>query len=244
MPFTTRDLLTEAFRDIAVLPAGAPLADPEASDGLSKLTRLFDNWNAERAGVYATRFATHTLVPALQPHTIGPTAYSPTFIVTQRPVAIEWANLVVPSSPTSTRYQITIRTSEWWGQLSSPGLSTSMPTDLYYSPDWPLGRLYLWPVPTAAYGLELNTRIVLADLGLDDEVYLPPGYRDAITRTLGEMLAPSYPPAVADAVEAAKARARIFANNDVTPRLATADYGTQSSATWINWRTGLPYGTR
>ncbi len=241
---TGRVLITEAFRDITVLSPGQPLDDPEASDGLSKLTRLFDNWNAERAGVYASRFTTYTLVPDLNPHTIGPAASSPTFTVTQRPVSIEWANLVIDDGENAVRYQLAIRNSEWWGQLSVPGLATSMPTDLYYSPDWPLGRLYLWPVPTAAYGLELNTRIVLADLGLDDEVSLPPGYRDAVTRTLGEMLAPGYPPAVADADAAAKARGRIFANNDVLPRLATADYGTQNSATWINWRTGLPYGAR
>jgi hypothetical protein len=42
-----------------------------------------------------------------------------------------------------------------------------------------------------------------------------------VTLTLGEMLAPSYPPAVADTAGAAKARGRIFANNDVQPRLVT-----------------------
>jgi hypothetical protein len=223
---TARVLLTEALQDIRVLAAGEVLDDTEGTDALRKLTRLFDNWNAERAGVYASTFTTHTLVPDLQPHTIGPSTFTPTFTVTQRPVSIEWANIVVGSGEDRLRYRLALRNSYWYGDQPMPGLTSNLPLVLYYSPDWPLGKLYLWPVPSAAYGLELQTRIVLADLGLDDTVSLPPGYRDALTLTLGEMLAPSHPPAVADPVAAAKARARIFANNDVQPRLMTADYGT------------------
>jgi hypothetical protein len=217
---TTRVLITEAFRDITVLSPGQPLDDPEASDGLSKLTRLFDNWNAERAGVYASRPTTYTLTADLNPHTIGPAASSPTFTVAQRPVSIDAANLISGD----IHYPLNIRNEEWYASLPMPSLAT-WPSDLWYSADWPLGRLYLYPVPDDDYGLQLWTRIVLADLGLDDAVNLPPGYRDAVTRTLGEMLAPGYPPAKADAVEAAKSRARIFANNDVQPTLATADAG-------------------
>ena len=224
MPYTCRDLLTETFRDISVLSAGAPLEDPEASDGLSKLVRLFDNWNAEKAGVYASRLTPYTLVPSLQPHTIGPAASTPTFTVTQRPVTIDAANLVI----NDIHYPLRVhRDPEWFASLTIPGLSTSMPTDLWYSPEWPLGRLYLYPIPDTAYALQLLTRIVLADLGFDDVVSLPPGYRDAIIRTMGEMLAPSYPPAVADAQAAAESRARIFANNDVPAPLATAGYSTR-----------------
>lgn len=226
---TTRDLITEALQDLAVLMPGDPLDDTEATAALSKVTRILDNWNAERAGVYASRQTTYTLVPDLQPHTIGPAASSPTFTVTQRPVSIEWANLLLSGGALDVYLPLNLRDADWFSALSVPGLSTDIPTDLYYSPEWPLGRLYFWPVPAAAYQMQLRTRIVLADLALDDDVSLPPGYRDALTLTLGEMLAPVYPPAHADPVAAATARARIFANNDVTPRLATADYTSRAS---------------
>jgi hypothetical protein len=112
---------------------------------------------------------------------------------------------------------------------------TSWPSDFWYSADWPLGKLYLYPVPDTDYGLQLWTRVVLAELDLDDTLSLPPGYRDAITLTLGEMLAPTYPPAVAQPVEAAKARARIFANNDPSPALATADSGIPRGGRGSGW---------
>jgi hypothetical protein len=233
MPYTTRDLITECYEDLTILAAGETLDPADAAFGLKKLTRLFDNWNAERAGVYANRLTTYTLVPSLNPHTIGPS--TATFTVTQRPVSIEWANIVI----SGVHYGLTPRGSQWWASLTIPAITTSIPTDIHYEPDWPNGSIYLYPVPDTAYGLELMTRVVLADLDLDDDVSLPPGYRDAVTLTLGEMVAPAYPPAQADTFAASKARARIFANNDETPKLATADSGMPGGrGRWFDWRSG------
>lgn len=237
---TTRELLQEAYEDLGILAPAQALSDEDADFGLKKLTRLLDSWNADRASVYATRFATYTLTPALQPHTIGPAASSPTFTVTQRPVSVESANLVLTGG---IRCALTRRDAQWWANLTIPALSSNIPTDLYYSPDWPLGKLYLYPVPSAAYQLDLFTRVLLADLALGDTVTFPPGYRDAITLTLEELIAPSYPPAQADHDGAARARARIMANNDVLPPLATLDSGMPGQSHRggsISWRTGLP----
>lgn len=219
MPYTARDLLTETYQDLTILATGETLSDTEAAFGLQKLVRLFDNWNAERSGVYANRLTTYTpLTPNLNPHTLGPTG---TFTTSQRPVSIEWANLVI----SGVRYPLNIRGSQWWAALPIPALATDIPSDLHYEPDWPDGSLYLYPVPAAAYGLELLTRIVLAELALDDTVSIPTGYRDAVILTVGEMIAPSYPPAVPSPDLAAKSRARIFANNDEIPPLMTRDSG-------------------
>lgn len=235
MPYTTRDLLTETYQDLTILSPGETLSDTDAAFGLLKLVRLFDNWNAERAGVYANRLVTYTLVPSLNPHTIGPN--SATFTVTQRPVSIEWANIVI----SAVRYPLNIRGSQWWASLTLPTLTVDIPSDLHYEPDWPNGNLYLYPVPASAYGLELMTRIVLADLALDDTVSLPPGYRDAVILTLGEMVALTYPPAVPSPQAAAKARARIYANNDETPPLATRDSGmpNQRGGRWFDYMSGM-----
>lgn len=238
MPYTTRDLLTETYRDLTILAAGETLDTTDEAFGLSKLTRLFDNWNAERAGVYANRLTTYALVPSLNPHTIGPTASSPTFVATQRPVTIDWANIVI----SNIRTPLNIRGSQWWAALTLPTLVVDIPSELHYEPDWPLGKIYLYPVPGAAYGLELLTRIVLADLAIDDTVTLPTGYRDAVILTLGEMIAGTYPPAVPQPEAAAKARARIFANNDETPPLFTRDAGLPGNgqrSRWFDYKSGL-----
>jgi len=236
MPYTVRDMLTETYQDLTLLAAGETLEPSDEAFGILKLTRLLDNWNAERAGVYANRLTTYTLTASLNPHTIGPTG---TFVVTQRPVSVDWANLVI----SDVRYPMRIKDAQWWAALTLPLLSTNIPGYLHYEPEWPNGKLYLYPVPAAAYGLELMTRIVLADLALDDTLTMPPGYRDAIILTLGEMIASTYPPAVPNPDAAAKARARIFANNDELPSLCTADSGIPSQGgrptAWFDYRSGM-----
>lgn len=242
MSYTTRDLLTETFQDLTILASGEPLSDDDANLGLNKLTRLLDNWNAERAGVYANRETTYTLTPNLNPHTIGPTGA--TWTTPQRPVSIDFASLVLPGGSLSVYRTLNIRDSKWWAGLTVPALATSIPTDLHYEPTWPNGSLYFYPVPNVAYSMQLLTRIVLADLALSDTLSLPPGYRDAIILTLGEMIALTYPPATPSPEAAAKSRARIFANNDETPSLATTDSGIprqggNGGGAWFDYRSGL-----
>jgi hypothetical protein len=237
MPYTTRDLLTTTFQKLTILAAGETLSPEDAAFGLENLTLLFDDWNAERAGVYANRQDTYTLVPSLNPHTIGPSAA--TFTVTQRPVSIEYANIVLSDG---VRVGLDLIGSREWASIPLPAIETGIPRVLHYEPTWPNGSLYLYPVPSAAYSLNLMTRIVLADLALGDTVTLPPGYRNAIILTLGEMIAPTYPPAEPDPVAASKARGRIFANNDETPSLATRDAGMPGAGRrgrYFDWRSGL-----
>jgi len=241
---TVRDLITETFQDLTVLAASESMDAGMAANGLSKLLRVLDDLNAERAGVYANRFQTYTLTPALQPHTIGVTGNSPTWTVTTaRPVSIDGANLVLTDVTPNVYRPLNLRSAEWWRGLPIPTLSTSIPTDLYYNPEWPNGQLYFWPVPDTAWGMQLWMRIVLADVGLDDTFTMPQGYRSAITLTLGEYLAPTYPSAIPQAEAAAKARARIFANNDETPALTTQDSGmprqSTKNRTTFNYRTGM-----
>jgi hypothetical protein len=239
---TASDIIRDALYELGVLAAGESLQAQDAEYGLGKLNRLLDNWNAERAAVYAQQFVTYTITPLLQPHTIGPTGA--TFTVTQRPQKIDGANIILDTSTPDVRTPLEIRGDDWWRDLPVPEVTGSVPTDLYYSPDWPNGSIYLWPEPTVAYGLELETRILLAALTLASTFSLPPGYQDAITLTLAESLVPAYPSAasILPVVEkmATRARGRVFGNNDVTPRLATVDAGMPGggSGSSFNYKTG------
>lgn len=240
---TVETLITETFRDLTVLAAGEPLDPTMAADGLSKLLRVLDDLNAERAGVYASSPQSFTMVPGTQPHTIGVTANSPDWVVTTaRPVEIDQANLVLTNVSPAVYIPMNKRDAQWWSQLIVPTLSTEIQTDFWYNPTWPNGNLYLWPVPSAAYDIQVWKRIVLAEVGLSDTFTMPQGYWSAITLTLGEYLAPSYPTAIPQPENAAKARARIMANNDVTPTLTTQDAGMPSGApanrTTFLYRTG------
>lgn len=233
---TVADVLTDALREIGVLNAVDPASGEDQTLALGKLNRLLDNWNAESRGVYAETIQTFTLVPGTNPHTIGTS--TPNWTVTQRPQAITRANLI---DANNLRTPIALHDREWWMALTDPTFQDANPRDGYYEPTWPNGSLYLWPTPSAAYSVELQLRVVLAQVVASDTFTLPPGYQDAITLTLAESLTtPFRVPLTPDLARSAdRARARIFGNNGRIPRLQTRDAGMPGgSGGRFDWRTG------
>lgn len=226
---TIRGICTDSLMELGVLAQGEAMTAETGDFMRRKLERLLNNWNAERCAVYATTFTSFTLSPSVSPHTIGPSAA--TFTVTQRPVSIDGISLALPGAAPTVYVELTARDEAWYRAQTVPDLSTDIPTDFFYEASWPNGEIYFWPVPDAAYDVRLTTRVVLDDaIALTDSFSLPPGYQDAITLTLAEESAVSFGTKAVEAANllaahAQKARARIFANNDSTPTLATRDHG-------------------
>lgn len=240
---TGLDYVTESLQELGVVGAVDPPSPEDAALGLNKLNRIFDNWNADKKGVYAWNFAPFTLTPNLSPHTIGPTGA--TFAATVRPSKIYGASLVLNNVTPNVNVPIRVVDEQWWLDQDVPDLATTMPTDLYYSPTWPNGSLYFWPVPTVAYGVELLIPIVLAEVTLASAMSLPPGYHDALVLTLAEDLAAPMKIDLSPvtAAKARRARARIFDANDPTVRLATRDAGMPSVGE-TSTRTNFNYHNR
>lgn len=238
---TIGDMVTSALSEIRVARAGDVL-DPESmARGIYVFNRLVNLWNADHRKGYADVFADYTLTPSLSPHTIGPGG---TFVVTERPVALLAAALNVGGSPEVFR-PINVRDAGWYATRTIPGLADSTPTDVFYQAAWPLGNLYFYPVPTAAYDVRLWTRVALAAVTQDQDFALPQGYQAALELTLAEELAPSFGQSVSEEFKtrARGARATVFGNNDDVPRIATCDSGMPcnggSAGAWfdINTRT-------
>ncbi len=230
------------MKELGVIASGET---PDASDIIDvrdKMRRLLNNWNADQRAVYAAAFLQFTLVPNLQPHTIGPTGV---WAVDSRPVSLDGANLILNNSPTPVNTPINVRDKQWWLANTIPAIATTYPTDVYYQADWPNGSLYFWPVPQSAYDVQLMVRLVLDDvIDFDTPFSLPPGYQDAITLTGAEDCVTLFSvsnPSILQMIEkkGREARARIFANNDPTPKLRTADSGLTGSSdrrgTWNFW---------
>lgn len=214
-------LCEQAAQELNLIMPGDNLSADDGALLLRKLNQIFGEWNTKRQAIYRSFPTTYTLTPSLSPHTIGPTG---TFVVAQRPVEIDAATLVLSAA---ANVPLTIRDAAWYADLAYPTLTSSVPTDLYYDPTWPNGSLYLYPVPTTAYGLELWTRATFASVVLSDTVTYPPGYEGAIIDTLAEDSAESLgrQPGQKLVERARRRRADLFALNDPTPRLVTVDAG-------------------
>jgi len=119
--------------------------------------------------------------------------------------------------------------------ISVKGLKTSQPTDLFYSPDWPNGSLYFWPVPATAYGVRLALWTIFQQFqaitdpigGPGGNTMIPPAYRAAMMLSLAEDMLPGSKRDANQVLlsKAAQARMAVFGNNTKAPRIETRDSG-------------------
>lgn len=241
---TGADVARAILLELAVIDPLDPTPPELLAYVLDKANRVINNWNADHGAAYVEEFASYTLTPNLNPHTIGPSAA--TFTVTQRPVSIETAKLVISTPTPPARLPITPLNAEQYASITVRGVTTDIPLYLYYAAGYPNGSIYLWPIPTAAYELELWTRVVLASLAAATDVAFPPGYEDALVLSVAETLTGPLtvpmPPGLQ--ANAAQARGRIWANNTMVPTLRTADSGMPNSGRGggFNWLTGTGGG--
>lgn len=253
--FKALDLVNSAMTELGLKSPEETLSTNDQNWGLEKLQRIIDRWNAARPTVFNVTFQKYTLLANTQPITIGPGGHTPApqFAMPNgqaRPVKIVAASVVLTSStPNVDAPFLKIRDDAWWAANRVKGLTSTLPTDLYYSPDNPLGNLYFWPIPTVANDVRLEMWTALAQvIDINTTSYgAPPGYWDALVMSLADALIPSYGTAVspetAVMVRSAKAQAMktIEANNMKSPRIATVAPGQKcrvGNRADFNWMTG------
>lgn len=190
---TAQNLITAALQEIEAISPGEQVSNDDAVWVLQKLQRLIDEYNARDPLIYNVNFTVFTLPTGVQPITIGPGG---NFDVNQRPVEIVNASLILNNGTpgaNDVEVPLDIRDDAWWAQQQIKGLESTLPTDLYYSPAWPLGQIYLWPVPTAINQIRIETRQVLGQIPtFAAQFSLPPAYWNAILYRLAVSLCPSF----------------------------------------------------
>lgn len=244
------DIITNALIEIGVVAPGENPDPSEAQFALTRLNKIVDSWNTKRVYIYANTLVNFLITPNLQPHTIGPVPTgsplppAPTFVITgSRPVRIANANIILNNVNPAVRNPLKIRDSDWWANQRLQGIKTTLPTDLYYSADWPNGSLFLWPVPTFGYGLELELETILQGFNaLGDTFSCPPGYPLALELTLAELLCSSFErqPSPVLISSASEARRAIAGLNAQAPRIALDEFQSHSAkqVSSFNYRTG------
>jgi hypothetical protein len=238
-----KDALYIAFREARILlrPQAQDSA-LELADGLIFANQLLDYWSARACYAYTTTFRAFNLTPGHQPHLLGPGLPSPDFAVTQRPAHILSASLVLTDNPPSVDLPLNIRDADWWAAERVKALQSTIPTDLYYEPEFPNGQIWLWPIPTTAYPLRLESVVTLQQFATINDAFLaPPAYLRAFTLTLAEELSDVWGTTAPAglAARAMKARDALQSNNNLPPRISSADWGTFSQPSGdFNYMTG------
>ena len=161
-----------------------PITD-EQTDGLAIANQMLEAFTIDRLMIYSIQRTTHTLVVSTNPQTIGIGGD----INTDRPGKIENAGLIISGQDAGYTITVVFFVDEY-ARVRDKVAEAAQPTMLYYDAAFPLGKIYLKPVPSAANTLVLyrwSPFTAIATVGTT--VTLPPGYEEAFDYNLAKRLA-------------------------------------------------------
>lgn len=212
---TAVKLIEQALGLIGVRAAGETLDGDTVTDSLQALNDLIDSWATEAFYVYQVLNHAYTLSSNQQTVTIGPGG----------DIDVPVPFLIASGAFTRRSgidYPIKICGRAEYNAIIMKTSGTSWPSVGCYEREYPLAKLLLWPLPSDAYELNLPLWYRLGEFASPaEDIFLPPGYRRALTHSLAEELAPSFgrEPSALLLKNAARARANVKRVNRSTPML-------------------------
>lgn len=221
---TVRDLVAGSMRLIGALDPHEAMDGQQALNALAVLNEIVEHLNLEHL-VNPTGVNRVDLVctPGQQVHTIGASGGNWT---TPRPVAIDRAYVLIGNG----EFEISVADDQEWSDIPVKGIS-GIPQKLFYEPEFPLGKVYLWPKPALAYSIALWVWDSIPTFtSLDQPVSLPPAYAKMMRYLLAVELAPEYSKTPSPLVMqiASETKAAIQRLNLITPTLDCDDAYIQS----------------
>jgi hypothetical protein len=190
---TPNDLITLALRDSGVIGTGQnPLAQ-DVNDAFTRLNQMLAQWQRKRWLIWHL-IDLGILSTGQQSYSIGPGG---DIEVPVRPDRLESAffrQIVNTSVPNQIDYSLEILESrEDYNRIALKQLS-SFGMYVFYDSAWPLGNIFVWPVPQASiYEIHISIKELLnAFTTLNETIMLPPEYEAAITFSLMQRLRVAY----------------------------------------------------
>jgi hypothetical protein len=189
---TGRELIAASLRSIGVLASGEPMNDTEANESLGVLNGMINRWATQKMVTFVETISTYALTVNQVSYTIGPTGN----FVQQRPVWIDrasWVQNVGASNELELPITV-LKTDQQWQGIPNKQLTSALPLLVYYSPTFPNGVLYPWPILSAGpLSLRLYWPTQLASFAdLTTDYTFPPGYEEALKYNLAIRLAPEF----------------------------------------------------
>lgn len=229
-----RDLITRAARIATVIGGAEPLDANDASDILLSLNQMLDSWQAERLYAYNIIERSTPLIAGQDTYLIGP---AQALAITVRPMRLEYA---FTRDAQGYDRPMEIITHLEYADLFLKTLAGAYPTMVHFDPQWPNGRVRIWPLtnPSIPLTLYVGVWVILSEYtALGDLVSLPPGYEDAITYSLAERICIEFEKAVSSGLEkmASMARARVKRMNVPASRTSCEFQGTQYVGNRTPW---------
>lgn len=237
---TVRRLIQRTLRLLNVTAQSEDPDAPEMQDAFETLNDMIASWNREGLMLFRTLRQEFPLTANTASYTIG----SGGVYSVERPDRIDRASYMLGSGTSELELPMEIlKTALDWSTVVLKNTASSVSLRLYYDPTFPLGTIYVHPIPSVngTMTLYLWGRLTQFD-ALTDDIELPDGYARAIRYNLAAEIAPEF--AVPLDSIAADVRALAIASKEnikslnIRPQVMSCDpAATTTVGGTYNWRT-------
>lgn len=187
---TARDLIYSAMKDAGVLGVGqTPLAE-DANDALIRLNAMMAQWSRRRWLVYHLIDVFFQASGALS-YSLGPGGDINAVRADKIESAFFRQTFGTPASQVDYPLEI-LNSRQDYNQIALKQMS-SFPVALFYDSGWPMGNVFIWPLPSNAYEVHLSLKATLQSFpSLTTIIDLPPEYDEALRMNLAVRLRVAY----------------------------------------------------
>lgn len=170
------------MRLAGILESGETATADEINDGLSVLNDVIEGWNTGTLSVWQSANQAFPLIAGQSTYTIGTGGD----FNTPRPVRIEGAYTTVQG----VDFPIRIIDQLEFNLIPLKTMQQQIPLEMVYQNDMPLGRIILWPTPSAVVNLTLSLQTQITAIpNTSTVITYPPGANKALRYTLAVELA-------------------------------------------------------
>lgn len=188
-PTTPRDIINLALKTANVLGVGQTASAEDMNDSFNLLNMMMAQWQRRRYLVYQLVEASKQATGA-QSYTVGTGG---DFSIA-RPAKLEFAYLRLnQNTPLPVDYPLQVlRAREDYDRISIKQLN-AFPQIAFYDAGFPLGNLFIWPIPNNQYEIHITVFQQLQSFAnLSDTIALPEEYKAALMWNLALELYPFY----------------------------------------------------
>lgn len=184
-PILVSAIITNAMRKLGAIANNETPTAAELADGLVAFNDVLETLSTEGLSVWETAVETFNLVIAQASYTIGPAGN----FNTTRPVAITHAICTL----TGVDFPVDIDPYEVYLDIPVKTIGGGPVSRMSYVNDYPLGKIYVFPVPSVAMTISLDTQTALtAAASVSTSVTYPPGYARMLQYQLMAEIAPDF----------------------------------------------------
>jgi len=172
-PFTTYRLIQLSAKNAGILGIGQTLQAEDIQDIFDTLNLLMNEWSNNKNDVYCLTDVSFVATGATS-YTIGVGGQ----INTPWPKQLESAqftqnNVVYP-------LRIIHSHEDWKTYIALPSLA-SFPEYIFLDTQYPLGNLYVWPIPNSTYTITMQILTLLQQFVYSNDAFaMPPVYQNAL----------------------------------------------------------------